>query len=221
MIEKLRQFIRDHITKVSFLAWFLLLPATVLLVRKEVGLGTSSADMAIAILELIALTLPALAIMLQAILSYSERPALAATGEGVDLRMYAFLASGLAGTGLFFAASVILQFLKMPSELSTALWLVNFAILGMAILPITIGLYLWSSPHSDLAKFLDVYALHEQMSGIDELDSEEVERLLTGPGIDDSEFAKEVFDFSDGETTDKGTSGKLRTQGSPFYETDE
>ncbi|WP_227356799.1 hypothetical protein [Haladaptatus salinisoli] len=128
-----------------------------------IPVGHERVDVILTVLELVALLLPALAIALQVLLTYSESFPIQSQGRGPALRRMSFLTVGVASASLFFAVLILLGSVNLEPTLWLGIALVWFAVYLFTLLPLTAALVAFRAEEAD-EQFHDVLGLYRPIA---------------------------------------------------------
>lgn len=170
-------------------ATFLVLLGIPFLIESSNGISLSSprGSFALTILELVALLLPAIAIVLQASLRYADHPYLKVAGMSADIRESAFWAAALSGFLLYYAVYVLMILLQIPIGLRFILMLVSLTIPITMYVPIQSYLSLRLAGRKRNTQLVDTHSELNRFFEIGDRTDEELELMMHGAGIDESE----------------------------------
>lgn len=171
----------------------------------------ASLSLIISALELVALMLPALAIILQVSFTQSQEPEFELTGDGEELRTISFLGLGIAGMLLTGAMSLLISLLDVSELLRVALILILLTMVIFTGIPLSVGLYRRQSnlQSNQLIELVDYYERAHALEKFDEgalriigkhLENDE-EAFLTNEPENDTRPTCEPNDVDEAETS--------------------
>lgn len=135
-----------------------------LIVSETAPPASPETGVALVLLELVALMLPALAIILQVGSSYSRNSVVAILGEGADFRSVVHMMVGGSSILLAVSVYVIVRYLELPEPLRWAVDLIMAAMYLFALVPLSIGIFGRKEEINQAEKFYDAMKAGEWLS---------------------------------------------------------
>lgn len=157
----------------SFIIW---LPQQ--FVNRTIGLGDPEIDLVFSIIELIALLLPALAIMLQIMVRFTERPALVLSGEATSSRQAVYGFVGFGGIACVISLSILLAYLDLPTPLYASIVMASTAVYVFSFLPAVAWLRLRDTRLRDVSDLLEGVGSYHELKRIEQFSDEELSTLV-------------------------------------------
>lgn len=178
-------------TLIGFTLGVIIIGLPALFVNTTTQLGELSTGAALSFIELIALIIPALAILLQINIQISRSSGIALLGHGGELRKVSLYA---AVTSLGFLALALVsleQYMALPSTLSLSLKFIIFAVLLLAALPALPALLYTFGSSDEFGTLTDSIEAYSNYKKIEGLAPHEVEILSRNLSVMDSEDESE------------------------------
>jgi hypothetical protein len=164
--NRLIQWIRDHPIQSIFFASAVLGTEIATPVQPSIELGDDEAAIVLQIFTLIALLMPALAILFQSSLQFSKDLAFTVGGGGVELRYWSAFIVGFGSLTMALIIIVLGRLLILPSILDIAIFLIAIVVAGFALLEVWLASITWTKEYQNLAKGLELFQLVSKLEPI-------------------------------------------------------
>lgn len=123
-------------------------------------------EVIVAVLEIIALFIPALAILFQGVLRLSETNAMKFIGKTPELRRWASTIVGITSLVLAIVVVALSRMLIAPPSIDYALYFLALSIAGFALLPMYIASLMWLKDYEDFAKGLTLFEFASEIDPV-------------------------------------------------------
>ena len=148
-----------------------------MMIDERITVSSPETQLVFSVLELIALLLPALAIMLDVTISYSRTGVAATSGEGAELRTWTFGIVGVSGLLAAVAFFILMQYMILPLPIKFAVYMVFLGIFGFSVVPIAVAAVGRRKEIKDAEVFIDAIGGFEPVAQFAEY-PEEIQELI-------------------------------------------
>lgn len=180
-MRRIVNWIKKHLmslgTLIGFLIGVLIIGIPDLLVSTSSQLGETGASTAISFIELIALIIPALAILLQVNIQVSRSSGIALLGHGGELRKVSFYIAVLSLVFLVVALVSLGRYMSLPNSLSITLKLITISVIFLAAMPALSTILYAFGDTDEFGAFTDRLEAYNKFKKIEELDESEFKAL--------------------------------------------
>lgn len=123
-------------------------------------------------LELVALILPALAIMSQITIRLANHDFFRLTQTSSEIRRLSMTVLGGGGLALSLAIFILIAYLDLPLPLYISMLLISFTVIGFSSVPLAIAYYIHKKDNEDIMKSVDLFRSIERLSEVEDMDEE-------------------------------------------------
>lgn len=177
LIQKVREWV-DKGLILGFLAGMFVYGSREAIISSKISVSNPQYDTALQTLQLIALLLPAIAILSQILIDTSYNGAFSVTGEGAKLRWITFLAAGVSFFFSMIAVVIIIGYLQTPPELGAPMILVSFSIFAITTPLFAVAYWYQDERIRFIDQMVNFQPEFEKFDDIHSKDEEEFKKII-------------------------------------------
>lgn len=188
--NRIVQWVRTHPVQTVWVVIITVGLSLALDIQSTISIQGDEPSLIFATLEIIALIIPAFAILLQSILRLSESSTILLIGKAPELRRAVFTVVGFSSIILAIVVYSLSRLLVLPEILDYSLVFTSIVIAGFALIPVYIASLMWKSGYQDVEKGIGQFEFVAELAPILDNPDEVLEEALEIHELD--EFMIEV-----------------------------
>lgn len=182
LIESLKKWISESLSArmqkiLLFLVVLIAISVINNAVKPTIGVSDPRFQLITSLLSLIALIMPALALLLQAALKLANQPIFKISGFSEEIRRVSLWTIGISSTSLALAVLIVANYVDISFTLQMILSLIVLSIAAFALLPFAFAYTLTGSDLKGITQLMDMLSEWDSIEKIDGLSNEEIELI--------------------------------------------